>query len=89
MTRYAPVDPTAHTIDAVDEFDNAYPRDLLPIDWWNCHECGNPIGYTTYDTADSTGLTWKEAHADGDPTAEGTHFLCADCVTTQPERNPQ
>lgn len=91
MTPYAPVDPTAHTIDAVDEFGNMYPHDLLPWDAWVCAECATHVGYTTYDTADSTGLAWREAYADGDPTAPGTRFLCADCATTQPqpERTPQ
>lgn len=73
--------------DYVHEFEDeggVFPVDLLPLDEWTCAECGDPVGYVTYDTNESTGISWNVAYADGDALADGTKFYCADCYQGEP-----
>lgn len=85
--RVTEVNPYDHWTSVADEDGYWHEENPLPVDEWTCSGCQRPVGYVTYDTAESTGLTWTQTWipVGSDLLAADATRLCEDCAQDHEE----
>lgn len=76
------LNPYDHWVSEVDADGYWHETNPLPIDEWRCTGCSAEVGYTTFETNESTGMGWKLTWIPlgSDPLkADATRF-CEDCA---------
>lgn len=82
VVRVVEVNPYDYLISEVDADGYWHETNTLPLDEWRCSSCEAHIGYVTYDTAESTSMSWRQMWipVGSDPREESTTRYCEDCA---------